>query len=252
MQEVIMPDPNKDVKLDPSSSSVKGGSQPLEELLAKAQADNERMKGALASLQSERDEMRGRLGELEEIEDKRELSRKEEAERLKLQRGQSSIEDQIEELKHKPEAKPWMTHLEREVVKASKLGAEQGRMDALTELAADFLEEAAEELSSKKDDNGKELYAGLTEQKLLKELKPYLGQFENKNPYMKVKKAYKAWLAHNEYLREKDEIVKAKAELNSSKENGTRTPRATNLDDAVKAGDRATQRELLGIMHRNK
>lgn len=236
---------------DPSAEG-KLSYEKLEELFANEKKETDRMKGALASLQSERDEIRERLDELEAIETKRELSLKEEAERNRLQKGEISLEDQIEDLKRKPEAKPWFSHLENEIKKTTKIASEQGRIDALTELAADFLEEQAEELSEKKDESGEFLYKNMTDEKLYKELKPFFSQFENKNPYMRVKKAFKAWISHQNFLKEKSTLEREKALFASSRENGTRLSRANNLDDAIKSGDKATQREMLGIMHRNK
>ena len=176
---------------------------------------------------------------LAELEEQVRLTAAEKAERAKLESKRDTLEDQIEELRANPAAKPWFRHLEREVERATLAGEARGSMRALTELAADFVEDMAE-----KDE--------MKDTELLGELEPYFGKFAKKNPLRKTQLAYKAWQEHQTFKKEKDEVAKEKAKLESSRENGTRTSRATTLADAEKANDRTAMRELLGINHKAK
>ena len=220
------------------------GKIPYEELAKRydhEKKERERMGGALQSLQSERDEIAERLEKLETIEERRELTAREEAEKLRLESGHESIEDQIESLKRNPKAKPWMTHLERELSRATKTASNE----ALVVLAGDFLEESAEELS------GDEEYKGMTDEKLLKLIKPYFGQFETKSVLRKTKLAFKAWKEDVAFRKDKQEIAKKKAAESSTREGDGRLARESSTQEllgkkgSLEGSERSALREKL-------
>lgn len=242
-----MPTETQDVKPESSPGSVKDGSQPSDEL-AKIKADNERLKSVVNTLQSERDEVRDRLDKFEEIEKRRELSAREEAERRKLERKEDNIDDQIDELRRKPEAKPWFTHLERELTKLKGIAANE----ALTMMAADSLERFARQLSKEED------FKGMTDEKLWKLIKPYASQFDSKSPVLRVEYAYEAWKDAEAFKKEKAEAAKKKAEAENTREDGSRIARESSTEDLMnKKGDlshadKSALREKLGIMQRSR
>ena len=237
--------------VSPPASVNQDGTLTVEERLAKSEAETERLKKAFPSLQAERDQKQARIEELEAIEEKRGLSERQEAERKRLEAGLENIDEEINGLKAKPENKAFFKWIEREIKRAAESGRASGSMDALSELGLTYLEEMAEELSSTKvGDKIPDEFKGLDGEKLWKLIKPHVGQFEKMNPYLKVKKAFKAWKAHQDYLIEKDEISKKKAEAAASGETGTRQAREhSSAKDALDAGDRRSAREKLGIMH---
>lgn len=242
-----MPLETTDVKPESSPGSVKDGSQPSDEL-AKIKADNERLKGAMSSLQSERDEIREKLDRFQEIENRRNLSAREEAERLRLERKEDNIDDQINELRRKPEAKPWFTHVEREMAKTMQGSVSQ----AALERAADELDRLATRLSKKEE------FKGMTDEKLMKILKPFMREFENKSPVRKVELAFEAWEESETYKKEKSEAAKKKAEEDNAREDGGRMVRESSVGDLMnKKGsldytERSALRDKLGIMQRSK
>ena len=238
-----MPDQIKVVKPGSSAGGVNVDS-PSTDDLAKVKADNERMKGALASLQTERDEAREEIQKFRAIEERRELTAREEKLKRDAQSDLGDLDEQIGKLRSDPGNKVFFKWLEREFSNSVTQGVSKATMETLTELAADFLEEKAEELSLTEE------FKDMTEDKLFKGLKVHFGKFEKKNPFMKIKKAFREWKAEQEFKKEKAELAIEKARLNGSQESGGRMSRADTLQDAVKAGDRARQRELLGISHK--
>ena len=222
----------------------------LQEMYAKEKKESERMKGALESLQGERDEIQSRVEELEGIEERRELTAREEAEKRRLQTGGNDLDSQINELKRNPANEVFFKYMDREInsrlERAARIAEENGKVGALTELATDFIEDAAEQLASKDD------FKGMTTKKLLGELRPFLSMFDEKNRYRRVQLAFKEWQKHQELASKRDSITKREAELNASLENGGRLSRNTTVEDDLKVGDRASAREKLGIMHRQK
>lgn len=247
-----MPDSITDVKPDSSTGGVNVESPPTDEL-AKTKADNERLKGALSSLQAERDDMRARLDRLDELEAKYgELSARQEAERRRLERGADTVEEQIEELRRMPQAKPWFTHLDRELAKATETSVNRAASMASVERAADFLEEMAEELAETEE------HKEMSVEKLLKLIKPYMGQFEKNSPYLKTKKAVKAWKEADAYRKEKAAADKKRAEASLSKEDGGRQARESsaqeiiNKNGSLSVEEKAALREKLGIVQRSK
>ena len=247
-----MPEPTgvKDPASPPASVN-QNGSLTVEERLAKSEAETERLKKAFPALQAERDEILSRNQELEKKEEQRGLTAREEAEKRRNDSALEDIDGEINGLRAKPENKAFFKWIEREMKKAAESGRAAGSMDALSELGLNHLEETAEELSSTKvGDKVPDEFKGLDGEKLWKLVKPHVGQFEKMNPYLKVKKAVKAWKAHWEYLREKDEISRKKAESAASNETGTNQAREhSSAKDALDAGDRRSAREKLGIMH---
>src|SRR3990167_3487278 len=238
-----MPDQIRDVKPGSSAGGVNGDS-PSTNDLEKSKAEIERMKGALSSLQAERDEARTEIQKFKAIEERRELTAREEAAKRAAQSDLGDLDEQIGKLRSDPNNKVFFKWLEREFSKSVTQGVSKATMETLTELAADFLEEKVEELSLTEE------FKDITEDKLFKEMKAHFGKFEKKNPFMKIKKAFREWKAEQEFKKEKAELAREKARLNGSQESGGRMSRADTLQDAVKAGDRTKQRELLGISHK--
>ena len=238
-----------DVK--PDSSTDKGGSQSppdggtrqqetAEQKLARYESENKRKQEEIVSLRAERDEVKERLGRLETIEQRRDLTAREEAEKRKLSRTEDSLDDEINQMKAKPENSTFFKWIERENRKAIEEGESRGVIKTLTELGADFVEEMAEVEGLESADA------------LFKKIKSEMPESSKYNPFMRVKKAYKAWKDKQAFLKDKDEVLKKKAELEQSREGAGRMSRTDNLDDAIKAGDRGRQRELLGIQNRKK
>lgn len=249
-----MPEPIKDVKPASSTGDVKVESSPTDDL-AKTKADNERLKGALSSLQGERDEIKSRLEKLEEIEVRYgELTARQEVERKRLERGQDTIEGQIEAwrknlLQKNPDAENWFTDIELKLTKATKTASDLATSQASIERAGELLEEFSEELSETEE------YKGMTEEKLLKLLRPFMGQFDTKSPYLKTKKAFKAWKADTAYRKEQTDAKKKEAEKSLSSENGGRSPRESTAQEIfdkkeMSTNDKVLLREKLGINHR--
>lgn len=256
-----MPD-TKDVTLD--SSTANGGDQPstaggkqqqetAEQLASRLRLENERKQSEIVTLRSEKQEVLSELAELREIKRQYgELTAREQARLDQLKKEKSDIDSQIDELKAKPEAKPWFTHLERELARVSKTNVDTAINAAAVERAADLLDELAEDLSGDKE------FEGMTDDKLLKLIKPYMGQFETKSPYRKTKLAFKAWKEDYSFKKEKSEASKKKAEESLSPENGGRAARESSAQDLIsKRGDlsgneRAVLREKLGIIQRSK
>ena len=228
-----------------------GGSLTADEKLAKVSADNERLRKALSALQSEHSEFKEEVQKYREIEKNRELTAAEERKKAAAQQGARETGDEMESLQSKPENKAFFKWLANELKKATDAGRTSGSMDALSELGLTYLEEMAEELSTTKvGDNVPDEFKNLDGEKLWKLIKPHVGQFEKMNPYLKVKKAYKAWKTQQDYLKEKDELAREKSKQTSSRENGTRQAREfSSVKDALDAGDRKGAREKLGIMH---
>jgi hypothetical protein len=253
---------NQDVKPASSTGGVKVDSPSTDEK-ARLLADNERLKGALSSLQGERDEIKTELQELREIKKQfGELTSRQEARMKELKREGADVESQITEwkknlLRQNPDAENWFTDVELKLAKATNTAVTQGASQAALERAADLLEELADELSDEavSKDDMKE-FKDMTDEKLLKILKPYMGTFETKSPYLKTKKAYKAWKADYADKKERAASKKKQAEDTLSQEGTGRQSREEAAGDLLnKSGnlnvtERAKLRESLGIMHR--
>lgn len=243
-----MPGETQDVKSASSTDSVKVAPQATGDELASVKSENERFKGVISTLQAERDEARSRLDELNE---KDRLSTQERLERQQLMRKDDTYDDMIEELRRKPEAKPWFKHVEKELSKlkqetdkAAKVAEQNGKTGALMELAADYVEDMAEKEGIKSSD-------------FLKSLKPHLSQFDDKNPYRRTQLAYKSWQEAQSLKKERDELAKAKAAL-ETREDGGRMSRESSAEDLIKkkgdldVSEKSLLREKLGIMTRQK
>jgi hypothetical protein len=241
-----------DVKPDPSTGDVKAESSPADES-ARLKADNERLKGALSNLQSERDAVTEELTDLRDIKRRYgELSARQQAREDQLKSEKSDIASQIDELKRKPEAKPWFANLDIELEKTRKAAAEEGRLSALADLSWDFLEDKAEELA--KDEE----YKGLNADKLKEKISKFYGQHSKKNVYRAVQLAYRDWQEAESYKKEKAEAARKKAEGDNSREDGGRIARESSAGDLMnKKGDlshvdKSALREKLGIMQRSR
>jgi len=107
-----------------------------------------------------------------------------------------------------------------------------------------------------KDSEKKKVYEGMTDEKLYKLIKPYMRDYEDKSPYLRVKKAISAWKKDDAYKREKAEESRKKADSSLSMENGGRHARESTPDELMnKKGDltfqeKAVLREKLGIIQR--
>ena len=238
-----------DVK-DSSTNGVKdNGSPTVEQLLANAKAENERKQTEIQSLRSEKQSVADELAELREVKKQYGvLTARQEAQKRQLLGEQETIDSQINTLKQKPEAQAWFEQQRRELEKTAKETKESAKMEALTELAVDFLMDKAEELAEKEE------FKDLDHKTLFKKIKPFLTDYQEETPYRRTKLAFRDWLKSVENKAKDAERSKKEAEEAASRENNGRNARDNNasVDDLIKSGNRATAREKLGIMTRPK
>lgn len=247
-----MPD-KQDVKSDSSADKkgVEGGSPSADELLANGKAENERKQGEIQSLKEKLSENQEELTELREIKRQYgELTAQQQKRQEALKREGTSIEDEIHDLRRKPENKTFFTHLDTEIKNAEERGAMKGSQQALLELAKSELEDTAEELSEKEE------FKGMTDEKLLKLIKPFWMDYATENPYVRVKKSIRDWKKHTANKSKSQEEARKAAESASSQEmNGRRERESTAQDLLKKNGDlnsseKSELREKLGLVSR--
>ena len=239
-----MPDTITDVKPGSSTGGVNGGS-PSQDDLVKVKGDYERLKGAMASLQAEHSANKDKLERLEALEEQfGELSKAQEAEKNRLLKKEDNIDAEIDELRGRREARAWFEQQKRELEKTKKEASTEGKMEALRELAADFLEDKAEEHSTKENP--------FSVKDLVKQLKKYSIEYTDKNPYRLVTLAYRDWKKAQD---DKAEDEKKKSADLSQEDVGRLARESTSSDLLKKNGDlsnneRVALREKLGIMHK--
>jgi len=197
-----------------------------EQLLAEYKAENERKQGEVVSLREELTEMKSLYQELVDQGRMREAS--------KVKGEISDLKDEIASLRTKPENKAFFTHLDESLEKTKAEAEERGANRALATLQKNLLRKTAKA-------------EGLKVEELVKELKSFAGKHSEEDILTKTELAIEDWKEFQAYKKEKAELEKEKAKLQSSSENGNRQSRQSTLEEAKASNDIQSMKKHLGL-----
>lgn len=205
------------------------GSPPVEEIIAENKRKAEELKSAKAEIGS----MKERLQELEEAENRRELTAKEERERVALK---SDVKSEAAKLRELKETQPWIEVAKEEAERVGETKAFEVMLNNELERANDFIDDKAAEL----DKEPKEF---------AKELQPFALKYQDKRPSRRNELAYRDWQKAQEKVKsldEREKIIKDKEDRDLRFREGVgRHVRNESLDQKMENADKKGKLRLM-------
>lgn len=190
--------------------------------------ENETLKSRLESVE----EMQA---ELEELREERKLTIAEKARLEQLRKVGDDIEAKLAQIEANPEAKPWWVGIDRRIDKKLQDSEDRGKTQASEIVMESFVHAKAAENKMDYKKFRSEL-ADCLPAKMMDEL-----------PHIKAEAAYQVWQSTQNFKKREAELIKREAELNGTREDGSRKPRETTFEEAKASNDIQGMKKHLGL-----